>query len=99
MGYPTSSVSFAEYVLRRRPSPAGKDILKNGMDGTELTSVPAAASFDSMVAAVKYLVLLVGSFKFVGMPMSTCIGNRRAMLPTYAICSEDRDVIAAGAKN
>ena len=38
-----------------------------------------------MVAAWKYLVLLGGSFKLVGMPISTCIGRRRPTLPTYAI--------------
>ena len=37
-------------------------------------------------------MLLAGSVKLVGMARSTCKGRRRPTLPTYAICSDDRDV-------
>src|SRR5579864_594399 len=64
------------------PAHAGKIFSKNGMGWMLLTSVPAAAALESMVAAWKYFVLLAGSFKFVGMARSTCKGKRRPMLPT-----------------
>ena len=44
--------------------------------------MPAAAAFESMVAAWKYVILLEGSVRLAGMARSTCMGRRRAMLPT-----------------
>src|SRR6266700_5946492 len=82
-GLPDESVWFASMFCGAAPAQAGKRFSKYGMAATLLTSVPTpvddwelgtAASFESMVAAWKYLVLLAGSFKFVGIPISTCIG-------------------------
>src|SRR5579864_4412574 len=73
------------------PAHPGKRFSKYGTGATLLTSVPwpvddwglgTAANFDNIVAAWKYLVLLAGSFRLVGMAISTCIGKRRPMLPT-----------------
>src|SRR5215831_7441542 len=55
--------------------------------------VPAAAAFDNMVAAWKYVMMLAGSVGLAGMAKSTCKGRRRAMLPTYATWSEECAVI------
>ena len=73
------------------PAHPGKMFSKNAMGWIEFTSVFAAAALDSMVAASKYFVLLVGSVKLMGMAKSTCIGRRLAIVPTYATCSEERD--------
>src|SRR6266576_1708009 len=74
------------------PAQAGNTFSKKGTGWIELTSVPPAAAFDSIVAAVKYLVLLAASFKLTGMARSTCNGSRRPTLPTYASCSDDREL-------
>src|SRR5580704_14428122 len=71
------------------PAQAGKIFSKKGTGWIKLTSVPTvpfgcttAAALESMVAAWKYCILLVGSVRFVGMARSTCIGRRLPMLPT-----------------
>src|SRR5215469_13457731 len=64
------------------PAQAGNRFSKNWTGWMELTFVPAAAALDNIVAAWKYLVLLVGSFRLIGIPKSTCKGRRLPTLPT-----------------
>src|SRR5579859_40715 len=76
---------FASALCVATPAHAGNIFSKNGMGWTWLTSVGVGwvfACFDSIVAAWKYVIPLAGSFRFVGIAKSTCIGRRRPMLPT-----------------
>src|SRR5580658_9487244 len=73
---------FASALWTPAPAQAGKKFSKNGTGWTLLTSVPAAACFESIVPAWKYVVLLAGSVGLAGCAKSTCMGRRLPAVPT-----------------